>query len=218
MKNKEQWSEEELLDFKGRWRAITIPVNIQIENKQIALDLTKTTQILQQAVKIALGNCICRETVQNCDLPRETCIFLDKRAETMVKCGRGKWITKEKAKTIVSETHRRGLVHLAMYQISSTDQGPSEICSCCPCCCQALQGLQLMNMKGLVKKSEFVATIDEETCNHCGICVDRCQFEARILDSNGNIIFRKDLCFGCGLCVSTCPENSIELIPRDNYR
>ena len=153
-------------------------------------------------------------TLQNCDLPRNTCIFLDKRVETIVECGWAKWITKEHAKTIVSETHKQGPVHLAFHQSKNPDQRPSEICSCCPCCCQALQGLLQMNMKGLVEPSEFVATFDPETCSQCNICVDRCQFEARALDSNGNIVFRQDLCFGCGLCVTTCPENSIELILR----
>jgi len=214
MKKNKQWSETKLLDFKRKWKAFTIPVNIQIENRQVALDLTKTNQILTQAEKIALTDCICRETLQNCDLPRTTCILLNKRAENFVNNGQAKWITQEQAKSIVTETHKQGLVHLAMHQWNKTDQFPSEICSCCPCCCQALQGLQLMNMKELVKPSEFVATIDLETCNQCGICVDRCHFGARILDSNKNIVFEQDLCFGCGLCVTTCPVSSIELIYR----
>ncbi|MFX1258716.1 MAG: 4Fe-4S dicluster domain-containing protein [Promethearchaeota archaeon] len=106
---------------------------------------------------------------------------------------------------------------MAIYQTGDTDQIHSEICSCCSYCCQARQGLQLMNMKGQVKKSEFVATLEQETCNQCGICIDRCQFGTRILDSIGKIIFKKDLCFDCGFCVSTYPESLIEFILRDNY-
>ncbi|MFW9993904.1 MAG: 4Fe-4S binding protein [Candidatus Odinarchaeota archaeon] len=214
MKESKQWSETELLDFKKRWQAITIPVNIKIENRQMALDLAKCHQILTRAGKIALGDCICRTTLQNCDLPRKTCIFFDDRAEMVVKQGRAEWITQEQAKEIVSMTQGQGLVHLAMYQTASEARFPSEICSCCPCCCQALQGLQKMNMKGLVKKNDLVATFDPETCSQCGTCVDRCQFGARMLDSNNNIVFRENLCFGCGLCVTTCPENSIKLVSR----
>jgi len=214
MKENKQWSEEILLDFKKRIKAVTIPVNIQIESGQVALDLTRSNQILMRAEKIALGNCNCRATLQNCDLPRNTCIFLNKRSEFMVERGQAKWITQKQAKAVVTDTHKKGLVHLAMYKSSNTNQFPFEICSCCPCCCQALQGLQLMNMKGLVKPSEFAANIDQETCNQCGICVERCQFGAKIFDSDKNIIFKQDLCFGCGLCVSTCPVNAIELITR----
>ncbi|MFX0091219.1 MAG: ATP-binding protein [Candidatus Hodarchaeota archaeon] len=214
MKEKKQWPETELLDFQKKWEPVTIPVNIRVENRQIALDLTRTNRILTQAEKIALGDCICRVTLQNCDLPRKTCVSLNERAESVVKRGQAKWVTLEKAKTVVSESHRQGLIHLAMYQLNKIDYFPSIICSCCSCCCQALQGLQLMNMKGLVKPSEFVATFDLETCTECGICVDRCQFGARVVDSNEKISFKQDLCFGCGLCVTTCPENSIKLNPR----
>jgi heterodisulfide reductase subunit A-like polyferredoxin len=216
MKENKLWSETELFDFKKRWKAVTIPVNVQIENRQIALDLTRTNRIIEQAEKIALGDCVCRVTLGNCNMPQNTCIFLNKRAETFVENGerRAKFITQEQAKTIVSETHKKGLVHLALHQSNETDRFPSEICSCCSCCCQALQGLQVMNMKGVVEPSEFVATFDFETCNQCGICVDRCQFGARIFDSKKKIIFYQDLCFGCGLCVTTCPEKLINLIPR----
>lgn len=214
MKENKQWSEEKLFDFEKRVRGVTIPVNIQIESRQVALDLTRANQILIRAEKIAIGNCNCRATLQNCDLPRNTCIFLNKRAEFMVERGQAKWITQEQANNVITETHKQGLIHLAMYQSSKSEQFPFEICSCCTCCCVALQGLKLMNMKELVKPSEFIATFDQKTCNKCGICVERCQFGAKIFDSDNNIIFRQDLCFGCGLCVTTCPVNAIQLTTR----
>ncbi|MGB5909876.1 MAG: 4Fe-4S binding protein [Promethearchaeia archaeon] len=217
MKEKKRWSETELFDFKKRWHAITIPVNIQIENTQTALDLKRTNQIIMKAEKIALGDCICRTTLQNCNFPRKTCIFLNNRAETFVKNERAKYITTKQAKLILSETHKQGLVHLAMYQSSTSNQFPSEICSCCPCCCQALQGLQRLNMKGLVEPSEYVSTFDSEACVQCGICTERCHFGARMLDAHDDIIYKQDLCFGCGLCVSSCPESAIKLILRNSW-
>ncbi|MFX1297259.1 MAG: 4Fe-4S binding protein [Promethearchaeota archaeon] len=217
MKENKQWSETELLDFTKRWHAITIPVNIQIEHRQIALNLNRTNQIIMKAEKIALGDCVCRKTLKNCSFPQETCIFLNSRAETLVKNGRAKYITPEQAKLIVSETHKLGLVHLAMYQLSTSNQFPSEICSCCPCCCQALQGLQRLNMRGLVEPSEYVSTFDSELCIQCGICTERCHFGARMLDAHDEIIYKQNLCFGCGLCVSSCPESAIKLIPRDSW-
>jgi ferredoxin len=214
MKESKQWSEKQLTDFEKRWKAVTIPVNIRIENKQIALDLTRINQILMEAEKIAITDCICRATLQNCKYPRNTCISLNIKAEIDVRNGYAKYISREQAMSIVTETTKLGLVHLTLNPPNKTDQFPSAICSCCPCCCHALQGLKLMNMKGLVKPSELVSTLDIEICNQCGICVERCQFGARVLNSDNNIIFKQDLCFGCGLCVISCPENSIELIPR----
>jgi Pyruvate/2-oxoacid:ferredoxin oxidoreductase delta subunit len=187
---------------------------VQIEKREVALDLSQTNQILMQAEKIALADCICRETLQNCDFPRNTCLLLNQRAENLVNGGRAKWITRQQAKDIVLETHKQALVHLAMYQLNNSSQIPSEICSCCSCCCQALQGLQRMNMKGLVESSDFVAVQDSAKCTQCGICVDRCHFGA-ITWEDDKLIFNRDFCFGCGLCVTACPENSIELHMRN---
>ncbi len=115
-------------------KLLLFQLTIKIENRQIALDLTKTNQILKQAEKIALRDCPCRVTLQNCELPQNTCILLNKRAEDFVKEERAKWITLEQARNIISETHKKGLVHLAMLQSSKTNQFPLEICSCCSCC------------------------------------------------------------------------------------
>ncbi|MFX1377210.1 MAG: 4Fe-4S binding protein [Promethearchaeota archaeon] len=209
-----QWSEEELIDFRKKWQAVTIPVNIQMESRQFALDLIRLNQILLKAEKIALGDCNCRKELQNCNMPLKTCIFLNERADLFVKSGRAEFITQTQALSIVSKTHKLGLVKLSMYQSNTNEQFPSEICSCCSCCCKALQGLKLMNMQGLVEPSEFVASFDENTCNKCGVCVDRCQFGARVLDTDNDIVFKQNFCFGCGICVTSCPETSIKLIPR----
>ena len=208
------WSEEQLNDFKRKWQPVTIPVNVQIENNQFALDLTRINKILLKAEKIALGDCNCRKGLQNCNMPLKTCIFLNERADLFVKEEKAEFITQKQAISLVSETHKLGLVKLSMYQSENNKQFPSEICSCCSCCCKALQGLIFMNMTGLVEPSEFVASFNEDSCNKCGICVDRCQFGARVLENDNDIVFKQDLCFGCGVCVTSCPETSIILIPR----
>jgi ferredoxin len=214
MNESKKWSEDELIDFKKKWQAVTIPVNKRIENNHVALDLTRVNQLIMDAEKIAITWCICRMTLQNCQFPRKTCISLNEKAEIDVSNGYAEYISREEAMSIVSETAKLGLVHLSLNTPNNTDQFPSAICSCCPCCCHALQGLQLMNMKGLIKPSEFVSTFNSEICSKCGNCADKCQFGARELVTDNNIIFRQDLCFGCGLCVTNCPESLIELIPR----
>ncbi|MHA1967288.1 MAG: ATP-binding protein [Candidatus Hodarchaeales archaeon] len=214
MKTIKLWSKKEVLDFKKRWHAITIPVNIQIKNKQITLDLKRVERIIMAGDRIALGDCACRSTLNNCDFPLNTCIFFNDRAERMVECERAKWITKKEAITVAINTHNQGLVHLAIHSSEDTAQLPSEICSCCSCCCRALQGLKHTNIGELVEQSEFITTHDPESCINCGECIDWCHFKARVLDSNDNLIFKPELCFGCGLCVTSCPERIIELIKR----
>jgi MinD superfamily P-loop ATPase len=52
-----------------------------------------------------------------------------------------------------------------------------------------------------------------DLCDDCGICVERCAFQARgMVDSS--LAFDSSKCFGCGLCVSKCPQRAISLITR----
>jgi len=214
VKNIKLWSKEENLDFKAKWQAIIIPVDIQIENKQITLDLKRVESIILKADKVALGDCFCRSKLKNCDFPLSTCVSFNVRAEKMVESGRAKWITKKEAKSVANDTHNKGLVHMAIHHSNTSNEFPVEICSCCSCCCGALQGLVHANISGSVERSEFVTISDSESCKNCGKCVTRCHFKARTLDSNSNLLFKPELCYGCGLCVTTCPESIIELIKR----
>ncbi len=54
-----------------------------------------------------------------------------------------------------------------------------------------------------------VATIDEETCVHCGKCEEHCRFDAiqkQVVDPI--------LCEGCGVCVYVCPVAAIKIEKR----
>jgi len=64
-------------------------------------------------------------------------------------------------------------------------------------------------------KSGFIARLETEKCNLCGLCVDKCIFDA-ITYENENIIINEDKCFGCGLCSYNCPESAIQLILNNN--
>ncbi|MGD9381129.1 MAG: 4Fe-4S binding protein, partial [Candidatus Thorarchaeota archaeon] len=58
-------------------------------------------------------------------------------------------------------------------------------------------------------QSSKVALINPETCTECGLCVEKCRFEA-IDPPNVNAI----ACEGCGVCAFVCPEKAVEMMPR----
>ncbi|MHA2021240.1 MAG: nucleotide-binding protein [Candidatus Thorarchaeota archaeon] len=58
-------------------------------------------------------------------------------------------------------------------------------------------------------QSSKVALINQETCTECGLCVERCRFEA-IDPPKVNAI----ACEGCGVCAYVCPEKAVEMTPR----
>ncbi len=211
------WSEEELLDFRGRLRAVTIPINNKVGIEQTALHLNRIFDIIRSAEKMAVANCVCREKLQNCDYPLKVCLSIDKHAKRLVTEGEAEFISKAEAEKIMKETNQQGLVHLTLHKPDEDDSHIQEICSCCSCCCHALaskKGLSLVNMEKLIKPSKFISTHDPEECINCGDCVQRCHFQARILSEENIMTFNPNYCFGCGLCVTSCSQNAIEMIER----
>jgi len=63
--------------------------------------------------------------------------------------------------------------------------------------------------KERVEGPVIVATVDEELCAGCGLCVSLCPYEARQMDEETRIAHVVEiLCRGCGLCVTVCPNGA----------
>jgi MinD superfamily P-loop ATPase len=65
----------------------------------------------------------------------------------------------------------------------------------------------IMNSEDFVSSS--VAHIDPSLCSYCGLCEEKCRFDA-ISPPNVN----KIACEGCAVCAYVCPENAIEMRER----
>ncbi len=189
-----------------------IPVMQSFTGLQHILPTEEALQIIRNAKTFALANCTCRMTFKNCDNPTETCILLDNVADELLERGVARKISLKKAKEVLLEANKYGLVHLTVYDPA----GIYAICSCCECCCHDLQSIKKYGRPDIIAKSDYVALV-EDTCTHCGICVERCIFDAIRMD-NDKMIFNPEKCHGCGLCISTCPENAIKLIPRHEVK
>jgi len=63
--------------------------------------------------------------------------------------------------------------------------------------------------KERVEGPAIVATVDEELCAGCGLCVSLCPYGARQMDEEVRIARVVEvLCRGCGLCVTVCPNGA----------
>jgi MinD superfamily P-loop ATPase len=62
--------------------------------------------------------------------------------------------------------------------------------------------------------SDMIAIQHDDSCNDCGLCAERCHFDARTM-SNGTLLFKPEKCFGCGLCLSSCQSNAISMGMRN---
>ena len=212
MPEKKDWPREEIQrDYIDTMTAVTIPVDIKIDGTTRIYDLSQSEAILKNARIITLANCDCREKVQACDNPLDVCISIDKEAEYSISKGRGREVSLDEALAALRRSHDAGLVH-----ISYTDKGepaPLIICSCCNCCCHSMAGLIRFDLPDAVVESDSIAQQDEDACIHCGMCVDRCQFQTRSMETE-TLKYEPSKCFGCGVCVSTCPVEAISMVKR----
>ena len=194
-------------------KAVTVPVNVMVEAEHRVYDLSEMKEILRGAERIALQDCGCRTEYGNCDAPTKVCLSIDKAAEEALDSEdyHAQEVNLEEALDALEMSHEAGLVHMA-YTMKG-DDGPTIICSCCPCCCHTLGGLLRFGISTRVLTSSYVAEDDAENCDNCGVCVDRCVFNARGI-KDGEMVYDASNCFGCGLCVSTCPTDAIGLVPR----
>jgi len=212
MTKKSDWTKEEIQrEYVDMMDAQTIPVTLKMDGQTRIYDFQQVEQLLTQAQLISIGNCDCREKVQGCDNPIDVCISMDREAELLIEKGIARKVTLDGAMAALRKSHEAGLVH-----ISYTDKSepkPFIICSCCACCCHSLAGLMRFQIPEAVVAADYIAQQDTENCIGCGNCVNRCHFQARILE-NGTLIYDSTKCFGCGVCVSTCPTNAILMVKR----
>lgn len=65
------------------------------------------------------------------------------------------------------------------------------------------------------KTKEFIgsnkAVIDGNACVHCGICAEKCGFDA-ILDKGKSYYVDEYNCEGCGVCQYVCPKDAVRLV------
>ncbi len=119
-------------------------------------------------------------------------------------------VTFEQALTTSETMENYGLICMSpnTAQIDST-------CNCCECCCEIISGFKkLANIWELISPSRFRAVIDQDKCQGCQTCVERCHFDAiefkKMAGSKKMKAFVIDEhCMGCGLCIFKCPHQAM---------
>lgn len=56
------------------------------------------------------------------------------------------------------------------------------------------------------------AYINEDKCINCGLCKEKCRFDA-IFSENGKMKISEYACEGCGVCEYVCPQKAVTLKP-----
>jgi NAD-dependent dihydropyrimidine dehydrogenase PreA subunit len=190
-------------------RIVPIPEAIT-KPASIVLPYETAMTIVEDARSFSIRDCECRMTYSLCDNPVRTCLALNDLSEEFIDRGVSEKISLDEARQILTIANEHGLVHQVIYADWLKGE-VRDMCSCCPCCCTYLRTVLEHGVTHHIAKSGLVATVEDDKCNGCGICLDRCVFKARKLENRHSIVV-EDHCYGCGLCITTCPTRASNLV------
>jgi ferredoxin len=191
-------------------RTIPVAQSIPVEHKVMSYENAEA--LMRSHNRILVAPCICRREKrlagEGCDKPEEACLVFGQGADYYLRNGLGRMIDQEEALSILKEADKAGLVLQP-----SNSQKISNICCCCGCCCAVLRTMKSHPEPAKIISSPFRVSVRAESCDGCGICLDRCQMEALHLN-DGRVVADLSRCIGCGLCVSTCPTKVLGLVRK----
>ncbi len=189
------------------------------------LDYEKASETIRNAGSWAMGLCHCRHVKLHldkpCDYPIDHCLSLGLGAEYLIRSNIAKRISREEALDVLDHAREHGLVQMA----DNVKEMQTFICNCCKCCCEIMEGFRTIPENTKVVSSNYIAKIDDLTCNGCGKCAKACP--VNIIDMvkstptpavpkrKKEAVVNSELCLGCGVCRRTCEFDAltIERIP-----
>jgi ferredoxin len=192
-----------------------IPVSSEVTSFENA------RQIIEQAGYGAVGICYCRHKQEHLGAAcgkgapmEDICISLGTGARFLVRRGFAKEQTTEQLLAVLDRARALGLTHMT----DNIRHKPSFICNCCRCCCELMIGVQAGFSAG-VGKTPFLAAVNDDKCNGCGLCVPACNVSSITLREGAaerRAVIDKVSCLGCGVCIPVCARKALTLEERQH--
>jgi Pyruvate/2-oxoacid:ferredoxin oxidoreductase delta subunit len=213
-----------LMGDKEKIQELTAQIDKIYQNNEPnqVLPLKDCFKVAELAYPIVAMSCICRKITRAKDERGK-----DEYSCTGLGVGMLKWerwperyrggvhfMSPDEAKEWLSKWDKMGMVHMIMVYGTAYGNRPfiGGICNCDYPDCEPLRRRLDYNILHNLLKSHYVAVLNYDLCNGCGICAQRCQFGAikmEVTQKKANIdMFR---CFGCGLCETGCPRGAVTL-------
>lgn len=189
-----------------------IPVEQEIKNGIEVYPYDVLSEYIQKTEHIAVSTCYCRhhgELLDDpCEKPKEVCMSFGPGAKFVAERGFGRLISKEEATKILDISEEAGLIHCS----SNTTDYIDFVCNCCECHCGIVKSLK-EQLRNFGSASNYMMAVDEQNCNGCEVCIDRCPMDA-IEMKDAVVELSVENCVGCGLCVSACCTDALRMVTR----
>ncbi len=195
----------------------SIPINVQLEApKSVPLPMRLVERLVSRVEdKFILHACICREHNRATSPPRDLgCIALGPAIKRMHPTN-GRHVSTQEAIDHIRRAGMEGLIaNVAHVWIDSLAFGTRFrdlmfICFCDDdnCIYRTYMRRRGPTLEGAYEKLPGISIVyDNEKCDGCGDCAERC-FVAAIEMQDGNAI-SSESCKGCGRCVEVCPQGA----------
>ena len=193
------------------------------ENTLHVLDYERATEVIKTASHRGVGICYCRHKMEHlgkaCDAPQDICMTFNNSAQSLVRHGNARSVSKEECMDLLREAYENNLVQFG----ENVQRNVNFICNCCGCCCEAMIAARRFAILDPINTTNFLPVVNEATCNGCGKCVIVCPVGAMVLISSNNpekprekmARLNADICLGCGVCVRNCTNNALYLKSRE---
>lgn len=198
-------------------RVVPVEKSIPVPEKKLVSTYDDVRKLVEQAPgPFSVANCICRQMKdyqnQKCKYSemRETCLQIGPdHARQYMEMGIGRSITKEEVFNILDKAQQAGFILQPENSLK-----PQNICCCCGDCCGPLSAAKKAPNPADLYASNYHAEVNIEKCIGCGVCVTRCQMDARKME-NGKAAVIMNRCIGCGNCVTTCKSGASKMVKNE---
>lgn len=192
-----------------------IPAYKSIQNIPGVTQYDDVREILKNSNPIATVPCSCRAQAGKTDVILDSCLQFGRSAEYAMVRESGRKLSYNEALAIIDQVEDHGQVHMF---INAQLLTYGVMCNCTNDACIAWTPLLQygVSVTKRAAKSRFEAAIDQELCNGCQVCVDRCQFDAITMSKVAGSKRLKahidpEKCWGCGVCVIKCEPEAIAM-------
>lgn len=165
---------------------------------------------------IAAGTCPCRRArnVISDTVPNNTDVVFGRWADTYLSTYPGLYTKVDGAEAgrLIEDFDRHGFVH-QVYGFNRKEGAAYVMCNCDQSVCIPLLAQKKRGFEAF-RRGRSVAVVDSAAClgvEDCGICIERCPFEARSTGEGGKSAPDEARCFGCGVCRITCRGKATRL-------
>ena len=201
-----------------------VPAYKAIKDLPGVLPYENFPEMLKAQELIAVTPCSCRLCTDSvgelCSVHDEAhdyaCIQFNRGADYAITRDSGNHLTMEEALALNDRVEEAGLLHL--WVNSSAMVGTKTSCQCCRDCCMDYVPADRagISVSAAWQKSRYEAEVNQEDCNGCQDCVDRCLFDAIEMvkpeDSKKlKAVVDAEKCWGCGVCVLACDPEALKM-------